>query len=230
MRTLYLGQEEVEGYAQDFAERLVALGENFPTIWCPIGKSGDHLLRLIVDRLPVEAKKKISVVETSYDKTSKTASLANPLDVAVIAKTPSVLVLDSSVHSGGSMLAVMRLLNSMGEAQLLSYTLVIKRSAKFVPHYFGVVVGDHDRVLFLLKVIPNNRLYARKDHPIGFFRRIEPEDAKRPQNCLDTGVASLDKISWGDLYYDHKAWDSPNITDTQLSSRSVFQTLPDSIH
>ncbi len=25
-------------------------------------------------------------------------------------------------------------------------------------------------------------------------------------------------------------WDSPNITDTQLSSRSVFQTLPDSIH
>ena len=26
------------------------------------------------------------------------------------------------------------------------------------------------------------------------------------------------------------AWDSPNITDTPLSSRSVFQTLPDSIH
>ena len=25
-------------------------------------------------------------------------------------------------------------------------------------------------------------------------------------------------------------WDSPNITDTQLSSRSVFQTLPGSIH
>ena len=25
-------------------------------------------------------------------------------------------------------------------------------------------------------------------------------------------------------------WDSPNITDTQLSSRSVFQTLQGSIH
>ncbi len=34
------------------------------------------------------------------------------------------------------------------------------------------------------------------------------------------------KKDWKDFY----TWDSPNITDTQLSSRSVFQTLPDSIH
>ena len=205
MRTLYLGQEEVDGYARDFAERLIALDEGFPNVWSPIGKSGDHLLRLIVGHLPPQLQQKIVVVPTTYDKTSKTACLIDKADVEVIAQAVNVLVLDSSVHSGGSMLAVMRLLNSMGTAQLLSYTLVIKRGARFVPHYFGVVVGDHDRVLFMLKMIPNNRLFAKKNSPIGFFRRIEPEDAKRPQDCLDTGVSSLDKISWGDLYYDHRA-------------------------
>lgn len=204
MRTLYLGREEVDAYAHDFAERLVGLEDEFPTIWCPIGKSGDHLARLIASRLPPEKSATVRVVPVSYDKTARKAVLDDLNDVAVIASSKSVLVLDSTVHSGGSMLAVMRLLSGMGEARVLSYTLVIKRGSKFLPHYFGVVVGDHDRVLFLLDSIPNNRLFAGKDAPVGFFRRIEPEDAKRVQECLDTGVASLDKISWGDLYYDHR--------------------------
>lgn len=204
MRTLYLGREEVDAYAHDFAERLVGLDDEFPTIWCPIGKSGDYLARLIASRLTPEKLLTVRVVPVSYDKTARKAVLDDLNDVAVIASSKSVLVLDSSVHSGGSMLAVMRLLSDMGEARVLSYTLVIKRGSKFLPHYFGVVVGDHDRVLFLLDSIPNNRLFAGKDAPVGFFRRIEPEDAKRAQDCLDTGVASLDKISWGDLYYDHR--------------------------
>lgn len=204
MKTIYLGREEVQAYARDFSERLASLGEEFPKIWCPIGKSGDHLARLIAAELPENLQAIVQIVPVFYDKTARKSVLEDVDDQVVIASTTSVLVLDSSIHSGGSMLSVMRLLASMGKARLISYTLVIKRGAKFLPHYFGVVVGDHDRVLFLLSAIPNNRLFAGAGLPIGFFRRIEPEDAKRTQYSLDTGVVSLDKISWGDLYYDHR--------------------------
>jgi GNAT superfamily N-acetyltransferase/hypoxanthine-guanine phosphoribosyltransferase len=204
LRTLYLGREEVDAYVSDFAERLEGLGDEFPTIWCPIGKSGDNFSRLIAERLTLAKRSMVQVVPVSYDKSTRTAKIDDPADQAVIAAAKNILLLDSSVHSGGSMLSVIRLLDSIGTARLLSYTLVIKRGAKFLPHYFGVVVGDHDRVLFLLDSIPNNRLFAGKDAPVGFFRRIESDDAKRVQNCLDTGVGSLDKISWGDLYYDHR--------------------------
>lgn len=205
MRTLYLGREEVDAYARDFVARLEELANDFPVIWCPIGKSGDHLARLLAPLLSSENQEKIIVVPVSYDKTTRKAVLDEQNDAIDIANATTVLVLDSSVHSGGSMLSVMRLLAKIGKARLLSYTLVIKRGAKFLPHYFGVVVGDHDRVLFLLSAIPNNRLFAGKDLPVGFFRRIEADDAKRNQDSLDTGVSSLDKISWGDLYYDHRA-------------------------
>lgn len=205
MRTIYLGREEVEAYARDFAARLVALEADFPTIWCPIGKSGDHFAQLVAAHLTEAAKDRVQIVPIIYNKTTRAASLEDEADKAVIAATASVLVLDSSVHSGGSMLAVMRLVGKMGAGRLLSYTLVIKRGAKFIPHYFGVVVGDHDRVLFLLKQIPNNRLFTGKNPPLGFFRRIEAEDIKRPQTSLDTGVVSLDKISWGDLFYEYRA-------------------------
>jgi GNAT superfamily N-acetyltransferase len=205
LRTIYLGREEVDAYARDFAIRLVALSAGFPTVWCPIGKSGDHLARLVAQHLPDDAKEQVQVVPVIYNKTIRTASLEDEADRAVIATAATILVLDSSVHSGGSMLAVMRLLSKMGASLLISYTLVIKRGAKFVPHYFGVVVGDHDRVLFLLKEIPNNRLFTGKNPPLGFFRRIEAEDIKRPQTSLDTGVVSLDKISWGDLFYEYRA-------------------------
>lgn len=204
MRTVYLGQEEVEAYAQDFAARLKTLANNFPTVWCPIGKSGDHLLRLIAAQLDPDEVSRISVVPVAFDKTATIATLGNESDKETIANARDLLVLDSSVHSGGSMLAVMRLLAKLGGGRLLSYSLVVKRGAKYLPHYFGVMVGDHDRVLFLLTSIPNNRLFAGKDTPLGFFRRIEADDAKRQRDTLDTGVPSLDKISWGDLFYEHR--------------------------
>ncbi len=205
MRTVYIGREEVVGYARDIAQRLVALEANFPYVWCPVGKSGDHLLREIAKHLPEQSAKQIRVVELSFDKTKHKATLENEQDKDVIKGAEHVLVLDSSVHSGGSMLECIRLVNACGANHVLSYSLVVKRSSRFVPHYFGVIVGDHDRVLFLLDVLPNNRLYTSKYKPVGMFRRIEAGDALRSSPSLDVGVASLDKISWGDLYYEHKA-------------------------
>lgn len=86
------------------------------------------------------------------------------------------------------MLSVMRFVRGLRPGRLLAYSLVMKRGSCFLPHYFGVVVDDHDRILFLLDAIPNNRLFAGTSPPIGLFRRIEKEDAARRQQYLDTGV------------------------------------------
>jgi len=156
-------------------------------------------------QLSVEVRDSLRIVPILYDKKSSTASFKNDLDKKVIAEAALVLVLDSSIHSGGSMLMSMRLIQSNGAKNPIAYSLVIKQSARFIPHYFGLVVGDHDRTIFLLDSIPNNRLFAGNEYqPVGIFRRIEDSDSNRQQQSLDIGVTSLDKISWGDLYYEHR--------------------------
>jgi GNAT superfamily N-acetyltransferase len=198
--THYLGKEEVSGYARDLAKRLSSLGDNFPTIWSPIGHSGDKLLREIAASLPDDLSKKITVIEIFHNKNDSTVSAKNPENF----KDTNVLLLDSSVHSGKSMLAAARFIKSNGASIVFSYALVVKKSAGFLPHYFGVVVDDHDRALFQLEEIPNNRLFVKKYEPFGVFRRIEVADAKRSNQCIDTGVKSIDKISLGDLFYEHR--------------------------
>jgi GNAT superfamily N-acetyltransferase/hypoxanthine-guanine phosphoribosyltransferase len=201
LKTVYIGREEVDAYAKDLAARLIALGEDCPRVWCPIGHSGDYLVRRVAPFLPADLG--IQIVEVSYNKSTGVASFKDASSKAELAGK-SVLVLDSSVHSGGSMLACIRLAESAKARQVLSYSLVIKRSARFIPHYFGVVVGDHDRTLFLLDKLPNNRLYTTKYKPLGLLRKICDTDVARDV-ALNTGVESLDKISWGDLFYEHKA-------------------------
>lgn len=206
MNTIFLGKEEVRAYCKDIADRLQLLTSGFPTVLCPIGDSGHHLMLAIAEQLPAELRDAIKVVPINYDKPTCKASFNTPQDASVIAEKRSVLVLDSSVHSGGSMLAAMRLVQNSGAQNPIAYSLVIKQSSNFLPHYFGLVVGDHDRTVFLLESIPNNRLFKGKNHlPIGFCRRIDSADALRQQQSLDVGLASLDKISWGDLYYEHCA-------------------------
>src|SRR5260370_829005 len=97
----------------------------------------------------------------------------------------------------------MRKLESLGAKNILTYALVIKQNAKYVPHYFGVVVGDHDRTLFLLDSIPNNRLFA-KDYPRVILRKLTEEDC-HTNASLDTGLPSMDKIEFNDLLYQKEA-------------------------
>lgn len=202
MITHFLGKEEVEGYVKDLAERLQALGSGVPLVWCPIGSSGDKLLRVLGGLVPTELAEQVSVVELVYDKTSRTIQIRKDGSVADL-QGKQVLVLDSSVHTGSSMLAATRFARVNGATNVIAYSLVLKKSASFLPHLFGLVAGDHDRVLFQLDKLPNNRLFSNKV-PFCIFRRIAPEDVARSQ-CLDTGVASLDKISFGDLYYESAA-------------------------
>lgn len=208
MITHYLGDQEVTAYAKDFAGRLALLApQDFPTVWCPIGKSGDKMLRVIAQELQKCSSaltSSIQIVELFFNKELGEISLGAGGSNDDL-RGANVLVLDSSIHSGSSMLAAVRHVYRYGAVSAVSYSLTVKKSSSFLPHYFGVVVGDHDRVLFQLDGIPNNRLFTRKYRPIGCFRRINESDSDHPCACLDTGVTSIDKISLGDLYYEHRA-------------------------
>lgn len=202
MITHFLGTEEVKGYVTDLAERLQALGGDAPLVWCPIGNSGDKLVRVlgsVIAKVAPELSDRVQVVELVYDKSTHTIQVGSGGSAADLANQ-RVLLIDSSVHTGSSMLAAARFAQRQGAANITTYTLVLKKSASILPHLFGLVVNDHDRVLFQLDKLPNNRLFAGRP-PCGLFRRLVAEDAARTQ-CLDTGVASLDKISFGDLYYE----------------------------
>lgn len=203
MNTIFLGNDEVDAYCKDLVGRLRELPSGFPDVICPIGESGRKLLIVMAKQMR-DLVESIRIAPILYDKKSCLASLEDPSDASTLAEAKLTLVLDSSVHSGQSMLAAIRLVQDNGAKHPIAYSLVIKQSTRFMPHYFGLVVGDHDRTLFMLDSIPNNRLFAGNGYqPVGIFRRIESSDANR-QQCLDIGVASLDKISWGDLYYEHR--------------------------
>jgi len=131
LKTIYIGREEVVAYAKDLAARIEGLGTDAPTVWCPIGHSGDHLLREILPFLPDTVLDNVQTVPVTYNKTAGQASLEDPQDAVVLADKP-VLLLDSSVHSGGSMLECARLLGGYGAAKVLTYSLVVKRGSERV--------------------------------------------------------------------------------------------------
>lgn len=111
-----------------------------------------------------------------------------------------VLLIDSSIHSGSSMFGVREFaIKRLGAAQVVSYSLLIKQSSAFIPDFFGLIIGDHDRALFLLNQIPNNRL-AKKSLLPGLLRRLVAEDIEKPR-LNKIAIPSIAKLDWSDLWY-----------------------------
>ena len=52
MRTHYLGQEEVEAYLHDVADRFLKVNPDYPRLWCAIGPSGRILARRLLELAP----------------------------------------------------------------------------------------------------------------------------------------------------------------------------------
>lgn len=217
MITHFLGREQVEGYCRDLVRRLIDLEDAMPKVWCPIGTSGQALFDIIIRQMPEERRAEILLQPLTYHKGSDESPSRISItprqgmneqqatsDLAKAVKKLPALVIDSSVHSGSSMLNAAAFLSELGAKNPLTYSLVIKQSSGFIPHYFGVVVGDHDRALFLLDQIPNNRLSKPTKTLKGYLRRLTENDVDRPGK-LDTGVDSISKIGWGDLWYEMRA-------------------------
>lgn len=214
MQTYILPDAEVSAYLRDLANRLVALGDLFPTTWCPVGQSGDKIAVPLWRLLPKEFQERVKFRKLKYHRSSKTVQL-DEVDPGEAFDT-CALLLDGPVHSGSTMLAVARWLLAQGVKDIFSYGLVVKRSTVFVPSYFGLMIGEHDRCYFQRTEIPNHRL--RRKGPIGILRALEAADAKAAVQYLNTGN-SLSTISLADLWYNKQTRENSHIFIYEIAGR-----------
>jgi hypothetical protein len=105
-------------------------------------------------------------------------------------------------HTANVMRHVADELTRRGANMILSYSLIVKKTSEFIPNYFGMLIDEHDRVFFQLDMYPNNRL--RNKLPLGCLRTLREDDVNRDPSTLNVGVPSLDKLSFGDLWYSTK--------------------------
>ncbi|HUK60613.1 MAG TPA: GNAT family N-acetyltransferase [Stellaceae bacterium] len=202
MITHFLGAEEVNGYAHDLAERLAST--EFPPTWFALGLSGQKMAQAVGIHLPTELQDKLRLVRVACKRDDASISFIDSLD-GLDLKAQPVLLLDSAIHSGKSMLVVAEKLLQIGVGDLITYALVLKRGSCFIPNYFGVLIDDTDRSYFQLEAIPNNRLIAKKK-PFGFLRTIRQDDYVRPP--IETDVPSITAVTFGDLIYEATAKDA----------------------
>jgi hypothetical protein len=75
MHTHYLGREEVQAYSRDLVARLKAMGACIPTVWCPIGRSGEELAANILgtDQSLIAST---SLVMVDYNRDSEQVTVA----------------------------------------------------------------------------------------------------------------------------------------------------------
>jgi hypoxanthine-guanine phosphoribosyltransferase len=200
LHTYLLSDDDVDRYASDFVQRLVAMGEGLPRRWFTLGISGDKILDgALLPLLPEDIKEKTDVIRVGFDRTKKRiVSRDRRSPVPRSLEGESVLIIDGAIHSGSSMRHLADELGRRGAASIWSYSLVLKRTSEFIPSFFGLLIGEHDRVFFQLDELPNNRLFTQKatqpgkSVPIGILRLLREDDVDRKPDRLQVGVPSID--------------------------------------
>lgn len=198
MHTHFLGTAEVKAYAADLVARLIELGAAAPKVWVALGISGDKMAEVILDAVDGTPLAPTSINRAAFDRTTRSVDARQDTPLPSNLGDEAVLVIDGAIHSGTSMRHLVEVLHGAGCANVMSYSLVMKATTEFVPSHFGLIIGEHDRAFFQLDRIPNNRLTSKA--PFGAIRRLREDDVHAA--FLSTGVDSIDRLSYGDLWYD----------------------------
>lgn len=192
MQTYLLGSEEVKAYLLDCAERLGKSDAGVPTLWCPIGESGEVLAETLLQlQSPFIDLDKISLITAWYHRDSKTVAF-DSVEPASEFDDRDVLLVDSSVHTGGTMARIHKMIASFAARRVCTYSLVIKQRTTFVPSLWGLTINDHDRALFLLSQLPNNRLHPNL---LGLSMLLLQDPSTPAVHC---GDPNLDARTWQD--------------------------------
>lgn len=211
MHTHYLSDEVVDSYLVDLARRLIALRQEVPTIWVSLGESGGKIAERLADIYDRElsasgfsapALERIRFVRIYVERESGLVKKREEKTNSDLGER--VLLIDGPIHSGASMLAAVDWLVEQGVESVMSYGLVAKRTSEFVPTFFGLMIGEHDRAFFQLNRIPNNRV-LKKGHPFGVLRMISGADVNREPQSIRGNVDSIGKITLSDLWYARKS-------------------------
>lgn len=232
MVTYFLSLEDVRAYLRDFLARLQTFDPN-PTIWCPITRSGTALLDQILDLVKADYPgmvERVSVVPIGVCEKTNALILGSDDPAKDIVGKP-VLLFDGAVHRGALMSRCVTEVLKLGASHVGTYSLVVKRGSNFIPTLWGVMIEDTDRVFFLLKQIPNNRLDAgsaktgettRRTSCLHIRRLCGEHVDKSPVEC---GVASLDRVTWGDRHFDMLAGEHLQCTYVLHAGNEVVSYL-----
>jgi hypothetical protein len=191
--THFLGDEEVKAYGRDFARRLVALDNNFPKMWFLLGQSGVKIADVVFEHLPESYAEQVQLTTVYVDRSTREVKSDHPFADTTFDESP-VLLIDSAVHSGQSMAKVMAALWEAGAKNVLTYSLMLKRSSKVIPTYFGILVEDTDRVYFQLNEMPNNRLCERP--PFGILKEIDDDDITKEIGNVGAHLKELLQVTY----------------------------------
>lgn len=209
MNTYLIGRAEVDAYVRDLICRLERL-DPFPTVWCPITKSGDAIQKAISDVLQTHQPQRLDGVSVVAVDVARTADGSVTItfpesDPAAEFRGKSVLLLDGAIHSGETMRLCAAEVMRYGPKDLASYSLVMKAGASFIPTFWGLGMDETDRAFFLLDQIPNHRLDAggkQTQAPVHLERLGRVHVGMAP---VKSAVPSMDRMTWSDRLFQMEA-------------------------
>jgi hypoxanthine phosphoribosyltransferase/N-acetylglutamate synthase-like GNAT family acetyltransferase len=200
MQTLHLSEQQVDAYLNDLATRLKTDSVR-PDVLIGVGLSGSNILLQLVKFLSDFPEMKI--LFTNFDRAQEKITYFESIEKTdLIDPTEhiagkNVLLVDDAVHTGNTLIKSIRDIEKFKPSAVASYALVVRRGAKVIPNKFGFLVGDHDRVLFLNDVFPNNRLT-----PTGIWRKLFEDDMSKPM--ITTGEKFIDQVEWASYWYENQ--------------------------
>jgi GNAT superfamily N-acetyltransferase len=188
--------------------------------------SGNELLYKLLDIIGEKNPRlldKISVLKII--KSEKTSNIK--FDTKSPAKAISgknVLVFDSVIHSGSTMTQAVAKIMGHGAKSVSTYALAIKRGTGFLPTMWGVMIDDADRVFLLLNEIPNQRLHTGK-RKISSIHIQKLNDGHLEKPTPFSGVKSMDRITWGDRYFDMKTSEQARVSYVLQNGNKILGYL-----
>jgi GNAT superfamily N-acetyltransferase/hypoxanthine-guanine phosphoribosyltransferase len=196
MQTIHLTDDHVRAYLGEFAQRMAEWQhrDQVPEVWVTVGASGSIMGKRLVEIAPALYERADELI-VAYNRSTDVVSFPTEKNPQKIVKGKRVLVIDGTVHSGGTLLRVLSELQKLGAKKMTCYALAVRRGSKVIPNHFGFLIGDHDRVQFPSPLLSNNCLCA-----YGVYRKINKQDAGR--KMISTGTDFIDKVSWEDRLYE----------------------------
>ena len=128
MHTIFLSDQEVDGYLRHLLADLERMDAGIPPVWCAIGISGGILSQRAMLILEAEGKAdQIQNVFLDYDRKNGTVSFRDKEDPKRFISGARVLLIDGSIHSGNTFRTAYKAVESTGASDIISYALVVRR-------------------------------------------------------------------------------------------------------
>ena len=206
MNDLFLTKDIIDAYLKDLINRLYGSPNPMaPEIWCSIGTSGREVCYEMIRFLRDDLRSEIDLVDIRLDRginggisfhNSDSGDQISNAELKNMFFDKTLLLIDGLVYSGGTLMMAYRAVQLHKPKAILSYSTITRFSSEFIPNFFSVLVGKHDRAWLHFggdQEFPNKRL-----DNLGCVRLLaSSEDTSRPLPIASTGESQFK--TWQDI-------------------------------